>query len=155
MKKHLGILTVMVLIVSVFVAVPALRAAEDVEGCWESVNEQGKVTAKWNFEVVNDKLRGKITNVPGQADSTLCDKCTEENGGAEVAKYFNKPIVGTYWAWGMKKDGDTWKGGRILDSGAGKLYYVKVWIEDGKLKLKGSLDKSGFVGKSQTWRRCQ
>ena len=35
----------------------------------------------------------------------------------------------------------------------GKFYYAKVYLKDGKLILRGSLDKAGILGRSQTWLR--
>ncbi len=133
-----------------------LIADSSPDGYWKSVDESGKVTAYWKFETYSggNKLRGKIVRVPGQSNDTKCTECTKDNGGDKVAEYYNKPIVGTYWAWGMTKDGDKWTGGRIIDSGAGKMYYVKVWVENGDLMVKGSLDRWGAVGRSQTWKRA-
>jgi uncharacterized protein (DUF2147 family) len=43
------------------------------------------------------------------------------------------------------------RGGKVLDPDKGKFYYAKVYIKDGKLILRGSLDKAGLLGRSQTW----
>ena len=40
------------------------------------------------------------------------------------------------------------KGGTILDPGDGKVYKAEIWIEDGKLKVRGYL---GPFYKTQTW----
>lgn len=152
MKKTFLIL-IAVLFCSFWVS---LSADDSPAGYWKSIDESGKVTAYWKFETYSggEKLRGKIVRVPGQSKDTKCTECTKDKGGDKVAEFYNKPIVGTYWAWGMTKDGDDWKSGRILDSGAGKLYYVRVKVENGNLILKGSLDRWGAVGRSQTWKRA-
>ena len=55
----------------------------------------------------------------------------------------------------QEKDGKLVSGdkGRVLDPDNGKFYYGKIWLEDGKLILRGSLDKKGILGRSQTWIR--
>ena len=35
----------------------------------------------------------------------------------------------------------------------GKLYYAKIYLKDGKLILRGSLDRAGILGRSRTWIR--
>jgi uncharacterized protein (DUF2147 family) len=48
----------------------------------------------------------------------------------------------------LSRDGDRYKGGSILDPEDGKVYRAEVWIEDGKLKVRGHL---GPFHKTQTW----
>ncbi len=44
--------------------------------------------------------------------------------------------------WGLKKDGDAWAGGEILDPNDGKIYRCKMKLsDDGK-----SLNVRGFIG---------
>jgi uncharacterized protein (DUF2147 family) len=45
------------------------------------------------------------------------------------------------------------RGGKVLDPENGKFYYAKIYLENGKLILRGSLDKRGLLGRSQTWIR--
>uniref|UniRef100_UPI002FD923CC DUF2147 domain-containing protein n=1 Tax=Novosphingobium sp. TaxID=1874826 RepID=UPI002FD923CC len=58
--------------------------------------------------------------------------------------------------WGVKKDGDVWDGGQILDPKNGKTYKVKLkLVDDGK-----KLDVHGYIGfsllgRSQVWERQQ
>jgi uncharacterized protein (DUF2147 family) len=57
---------------------------------------------------------------------------------------------------GLKKDGDEWNGGEILDPNNGKVYKAKVKLADAGRKL----DVRGFVGialvgRTQTWVREQ
>jgi uncharacterized protein (DUF2147 family) len=53
----------------------------------------------------------------------------------------------------MQLKGEELQGGKILDPANGKLYYAKMSIKNGKLVLRGSLDKAGILGRSQTWVR--
>ena len=45
------------------------------------------------------------------------------------------------------------EGGKVLEPETGKFYYGKIYPKDGKLVLRGSLDKLGVLGRSQTWVR--
>jgi len=42
-----------------------------------------------------------------------------------------------------------------LDPNNGKFYYARLYIKDGDLVLRGSLDKRGFLGRNQTWLRAK
>ena len=48
----------------------------------------------------------------------------------------------------LSPDGDRYKAGTILDPEDGKVYKAELWIEDGKLKVRGYL---GPFYKTQTW----
>ena len=65
----------------------------------------------------------------------------------------NKPVVGLVIVRDMQLKGEELQGGKILDPANGKLYYAKMSIKNGKLVLRGSLDKAGILGRSQTWVR--
>ena len=44
-------------------------------------------------------------------------------------------------------------GGKLLDPESGNFYYGKIYPKDGKLVLRGSVDKFGLLGRNQTWIR--
>ena len=48
----------------------------------------------------------------------------------------------------MVKDGNEWEDGEILDPKNGKVYDCKMWVEDGKLKVRGYI---AFFYRTQTW----
>jgi uncharacterized protein (DUF2147 family) len=144
------------IIMSLFIAafavlcVPSLHAADSAEGYWKSIDEKGKVTAFWKMWVEGNELRGTIVKVPNQADSTLCTECKKDS-----AAFYNKPIIGTLWMWGFKKDGDKWTKGKIVDSGKGDVYWASVKVIDGgnSVEMRGSIDRWGMAGKTQVWKR--
>ena len=77
------------------------------------------------------------------SDTAVCTACVGED--------HNQPIVGLTIIRDMQlKDGEL-RGGKVLDPDNGKFYYAKVFLKDGKLILRGSLDKAGLLGRSQTW----
>ena len=65
----------------------------------------------------------------------------------------NAPIEGLVIIRGMKAEDGQLVGGKVLDPESGKFYYGKIYMKDGKLVLRGSLDRRGFLGRNQTWVR--
>ena len=63
----------------------------------------------------------------------------------------NKPILCLTIIKGMKKNGNEYEGGKVLDPKNGKLYQCKISL-DGKDKLivRGYIGIS-LLGRSQTW----
>jgi len=58
--------------------------------------------------------------------------------------------------FGLKKDGDEYNGGKILDPGNGKLYSSKLTLADNnkKLNVRGYIG-TPFLGRTQVWLREQ
>ena len=96
------------------------------------------------YQADNGKYYGDIVELFGEdADTAVCDACEGED--------YNKPIVGLTIIRDMQLEKGELRGGKVLDPDNGKLYYAKVYLKDGKLVLRGSLDKAGLLGRSQTW----
>ena len=56
---------------------------------------------------------------------------------------------------GLKKDGDEWSGGKILDPKNGKTYKCYIKLEDNNtLKLRGYIGISLF-GRTAIWKRAE
>jgi len=140
MKRLLAIL----LVSAVAAAAPAL-ALDNPAGTWQTVDEKsGKVRSEVELYDQGGKLFGKITKLTepndAQGKPKVCTKCQ----GADR----DKPIVGLVILKDMSPSGDRYKGGTITDPDDGKVYKSEVWIEDGKLKVRGYL---GFFYRTQTW----
>ena len=133
------------LVVALFFATTIL-AKTPILGEWitvdDSTGEQKSVVRIYQAD--NGKYYGDIIELFGpDATTAVCEECE----GAE----HNQPIVGLTIIRDMQlKDGEL-RGGRVLDPDNGKFYYAKVYLKDGKLILRGSLDKAGVLGRSQTW----
>ena len=63
----------------------------------------------------------------------------------------NAPVEGLVIIRGMKAEDGQLVGGKVLDPESGKFYYGKIYLQNGNLVLRGSLDKRGFLGRNQTW----
>jgi len=81
-----------------------------------------------------------------KGDNPMCDACRGPLHG--------KPIVGMTIAWGLRRDGDAWSGGRILDPDNGKEYSVKFTPgNDGRtLEVRGYIGMP-MLGRTQVWQR--
>ncbi len=124
----------------------AVSAQTPILGEWITVDDaSGEQKSVVNiYKGSNGMYYGKIVELFGDADA-VCTACTGND--------HNKPVVGLIIIRDMQlKDGEL-RGGKVLDPDNGKFYYAKVYIKDGKLVLRGSLDKAGLLGRSQTWIR--
>lgn len=118
-------------------------------GDWQTVDDKtGEHRSVVHVYKATDGLYyGKITQLlVGDADA----KCKECEGADH-----NAPVVGLVIIRGMQYDADKnqLSGGKVLDPESGKFYYGKISPKDGKLVLRGSLDKRGLLGRNQTWVR--
>lgn len=99
------------------------------------------------YKATDGMYYGKIAKLLVGDPAALCTAC---EGGDH-----NKPVEGLIIIRGMRynqKDNQL-EGGQVLDPESGKFYYGKIYPKDGKLVLRGSLDKRGFLGRNQTWIR--
>jgi len=136
---------VWIVMLSLGLAARGAGAADAPVGQWKTVDEKsGAVESVVEIYDQGGKLFGKIASLTKPADEQgkpkLCTKCT----GADK----DKPIVGLIIVKGLGADGAHWKGGTILDPDDGKVYNAELWVEDGKLKVRGYL---GFFYRTQTW----
>lgn len=131
------------------VTVSAQAQLSAITGDWKTVDDK---TGE-NFSIItiykgSDGLfYGKIAKMlVGPADM-VCEACE----GADR----NAPLEGLVIIRGMKYNADKnqLEGGKVLEPETGKFYYGKIYPKDGKLVLRGSLDKLGVLGRSQTWVR--
>ena len=119
-------------------------------GLWKNIDDvSGKPKALIRITESNGVLQGKLEKLfraPEQDQNPVCDKCEGVNK--------DKPILGLMFMWGLKKDGDEYNGGEILDPDNGKVYRSKMQLVDGgkKLKVRGYIGMP-MLGRSQTWLR--
>jgi uncharacterized protein (DUF2147 family) len=129
-------------------AAPAQNASP--VGRWRSIDDaSGQPKAVIEIaESGNGTLSAKIVRILDTRDgpNPLCDECS----GARR----NQPIQGMTIAWGLKRQGKAWAGGRILDPENGKEYSVRMTPIDGgrKLEVRGFLGVA-LLGRTQVWLR--
>ena len=119
-------------------------------GLWRTVDDvTGKVKSVVAIWEERGKLYGRIQKLvsPDPADpNPRCEDCTGEQKG--------KPVVGLRVLWDLKKNGNGWSGGTILDPANGKTYKCMLSLEEGgtKLKVRGFMGIS-LLGRTQYWLR--
>jgi uncharacterized protein (DUF2147 family) len=117
-------------------------------GLWRTLDDKtGKPRGFVRLYEENGEIFGKIESSLDPADAKeRCDKCS----GARK----NQPVIGLVILRGMKKTGQEYSGGDILDPDTGIVYRCRFrMLEEGKkLELRGYLGVSMF-GRSQVWTR--
>jgi uncharacterized protein (DUF2147 family) len=141
MRKFVLVATALLLSCTVEAQVPAIL------GEWKTVDDKtGEIRSLVRIyqDTADGLYYGKIVRMYEYADA-VCDKCEGADKG--------KPILGLIIISGMKAEGKALKGGTVLDPENGKKYYASISINEktGKLVLRGSLDKRGFLGRNQYW----
>jgi uncharacterized protein (DUF2147 family) len=118
-------------------------------GNWKTVDDKtGEVRSIVNIYRAADGLYyGKIAKLLIEVPVTVCTPCQGED--------HNKPLEGLVIIRGMKEENGELRGGKVLDPESGKFYYGKIYLKDGKLVLRGSLDKRGLLGRNKTWLRAK
>jgi uncharacterized protein (DUF2147 family) len=119
-------------------------AAQSPVGKWKTLDEKsGKVTSEVEIYEQAGKLFGKIVALPEpndrQGNPKICTACT----GTDK----NKPILGLVILRDFSSTGDLYKG-TVVDPNDGQLHTVEIWVEDGKLRLRGYV---GFFYQTRTW----
>ena len=134
------------IIALLLVAMSASAQVNKILGDWKTVDDKtGEKRSVVTIYKGSDGLYyGKISKMLMYTDMDLkCDQCKGED--------YNKPIEGLVIIRGMEaKDGEL-VGGKVLDPESGKFYYGKIYLKNGKLVLRGSLDRRGFLGRNQEW----
>ena len=127
-----------------------LRAADSAgtpAGRWRTVDDKtGKAKAIIVLYEEKGLLFGRVETLLDPAAVKICDKCSDERKG--------QAVTGMVVVRKMKKDGDEYTGGDILDPKNGSVYRCKMRLVDQgrKLSVRGYLGLSLF-GRSQTWVR--
>ncbi|CAA0079738.1 Uncharacterised protein [BD1-7 clade bacterium] len=91
--------------------------------------------------VKDDMLYAQVVKLLTKPQDSLCEKCPDN--------LKNKPVRGMYVINGLKRDGDEFSRGEILDPENGKTYKARVWPDEGNLKVRGYL---GIFYRTQEWK---
>ena len=124
---------------------------ESPVGLWKTVDDRtGAPDALVRITETNGEFQGQIEKLlrTGEDENSVCERC-------EGPRH-NQRLLGMAIVTGMKKQGDVYAGGEILDPDEGKVYRCKMTLEDGgaKLQVRGFIGVSLF-GRTQTWVRIE
>lgn len=142
-------MTRMLLILVMFFFAPFSFANDSPVGLWKTIDDKtNKPRSLVRIVEENGEYKGIVEKGLREDDNPerVCEKCD--------APRKNQKIQGMTFMWGLKKDGNEFKGGEILDPENGKIYRCKMKLVDGGKKL----DVRGFIGialigRTQTWWR--
>lgn len=122
--------------------------AQSVLGKWENRNEDGKVNSIVMVYEKEDRIYGKVDHIVKKEDrDRICTKCEGE--------LKNEPVQGLEIMKGLKKEGDEYVGGTIVDPKTGKKYRCKIWLDEDDpdiLMVRGYIS---FFYKTKKWRRAE
>ena len=143
MKRTLFFFVLLALNVSLFAQVSLIL------GDWKTVDDK----TGDNFSVVTI-YKGADGIFYGKVSKMLVGPKNLKSE-ARIGEDHNAPLEGLVIIRGMSydKEKNQLVGGKVLDPESGKFYYGKIYPKDGKLVLRGSLDKRGLLGRNQTWIR--
>jgi uncharacterized protein (DUF2147 family) len=140
-------------LIAAVLAVPSAWAQDaSPVGLWKNIDDEtGKPKAMIRITENQGQLEGRIEKLFRSADQEQNPKCDKCEGARK-----DQPIMGMMILSGLKKDGDAYNGGEILDPANGKVYRSKATLKDGgkKLEVRGYIGAPLF-GRSQTWVREQ
>ncbi|MCQ2342596.1 MAG: DUF2147 domain-containing protein [Paludibacteraceae bacterium] len=125
----------------------ACAQVNQIVGDWKTVDDKTgeKKSVVHIFKATDGLYYGKIIDLLKGPKDCVCIACEGADNG--------KPIIGLQIIRGMKEENGELVGGHVLDPESGKMYYAKLYLKDGKLVLRGSLDKKGMLGRNQIWVR--
>lgn len=125
-------------------------AVEDVVGFWKTIDEKskkaqsiigiyeyqgkyyGRIVATYDdFEKIEDTMDAPKKRAPGVVGNPY---------------YSGMDII-----WDLKKNGNKFTHGSILDPEHGRIYGAEIWTENGNLIVRGKLL---IFGRNQTWIRA-
>jgi len=119
---------------------------QTIIGYWETFDDKTN-EKKSTIEIYkSDNLFfAKVVESYVSDRNAICETCKGKSKG--------KPIIGLVIVENIKKDGNKYNGGTIMDPENGKTYKCHLELENNnKLKVRGYLGFSVF-GRTQYWRR--
>lgn len=139
MKKTITIVSILLL------SSISLFAQGTIVGKWKTIDDEtGKPKSVVNIYEENGKYFGKVIEIFNEPQDKVCTECKGDKKG--------KQIVGMVIINDLEKEEEEYKGGEILDPANGKVYDCKLWVENGKLMVRGYL---GFFFRTQEWVKAQ
>lgn len=145
--KRLSVLTA---VIGALVSSSTFAAEPSPVGLWKTIDDaSGKPRAMIRITESGGVLQGRIETVfpePGEGPNPKCVKC---QGALKDA-----PVKGLVILSGLRRTGEEYGGGHILDPDTGKVYNSRVrLLESGrKLSVRGYIGLPA-LGRSQTWIR--
>ena len=120
---------------------------QDVVGFWTTIDDKtGVEESVIGIYEYQGKYYGRIVatyDKQGKIAETLSSPTDRAPGVKGHPFYVGMDII-----WDLSQGRTRYEGGKILDPEKGHVYDVELWVEDGKLIVRG---KFLFFGRNQTW----
>lgn len=150
MNKFFNFLTLIFLVLFFSISINAQH--EEITGLWKTIDDEtGQPKSVVKLYIEDGKLYGDIVKLfrkPGEDPDPICDKCDSDD------PRYNQKVLGMTIITDMEfqKNDNEWEDGEILDPKKGKVYDCKLWVEDGKLQVRGYVL---FFHRTQEWLRYE
>lgn len=132
-----------------FVVMSASAAmAQDVIGKWKLEDGSAIVEVYQDGDVFNGRI--VWLEKPTEADGS---PAVDNNNPDKALR--SRQLIGLNMLHGLKTADGEYSGGKIYDPGNGKTYNCSMKVEGNTLKVRGSLDKKGLLGRTMDWFRVE
>ncbi len=144
MKKIIIVLAIILFYSNIF------AQHEEITGLWKTIDDEtGSPKSVVKLYIEDGKLFGDVVKIfrkEGDEQDPKCVKCEEDD------PRYNQSIIGMTIITNLEyeEDDNVWEDGEILDPKKGKIYDCKLWVEDGKLQVRGYVL---FFHRTQEWLR--
>lgn len=119
---------------------------DPVLGKWVTIDDEtGKKKSVVEIYEKDEEIFGKIIKLfdrENEDPDPICNKCPEDD------PRYKKKVIGMEIMKNLKKDGEEYSEGTVLKPDEGKIYKCKIWVEGGKLYVRGYW---GFFYRTQIW----
>ncbi len=118
-----------------------------ITGMWKTFDDDTNQPAALVEITVKDGVySGIIKKLLDPSALPTCEKCTDSRKG--------KPVLGMEILTGLKKSGESYVDGRILDPDDGEIYRTEMKLKDqgSKLEVRAYIGIP-LLGRTQTWVR--
>lgn len=122
--------------------------AQDVVGKWKL--EDGSAIVEVYRQ--GDAFNGKIVWLKNPTEPDGSPAIDNNNPDAKLR---SRQLIGLNMLSGLKENDTEYTGGTIYDPGNGKTYNCSMKVEGDVLKVRGSLDKRGLIGRTMDWFRVK
>jgi uncharacterized protein (DUF2147 family) len=127
--------------------VVSAQTSDSITGLWKTFDDEtNQPAALVQIIEKNGVFSGVITKLLDTSGPSTCEKCTDSRKG--------KPILGMEILSGLKRTGESYTGGQILDPDDGEVYKAEMRLKDqgAKLDLRAYIGIP-LLGRTQTWIR--
>ncbi|MBU8850253.1 MAG: DUF2147 domain-containing protein [Desulfobacterales bacterium] len=149
MKNMVKLTVLSVLFYFCFIASGFAQDASIV-GKWKTIDDKtNEPKSIVQIYEKDGKYFGQIKELfrkPGEDPDPVCDKCPDDDPRKDQL------TKGMIIIKDLVKKNDKYSGGSILDPKEGKIYTCTLWIEEGKLMVRGYIL---FFYRTQTWHRVE